>query len=1175
MVTTLSLAFLGPFTAIYDGQALANFRTRSVQALLAYLTVEGTGPRPHQREALAELLWPGYPSGSARKNLRQALYELGRLIPEVAVEAGPPVPFTLGTRETLQINPECLFELDTASFTRLTEDGNIEALSRAVDLYRGDFLEDFVLPDSGEFETWAATWRGHFRREALEALERLATNAMHEHDYTQAESYARRQLAIDDLRETSVAQLMQALAAQGQRSAALIAYDEARLRLQEELGVAPGKDLIELREQIRTDQAGRGKAEAEVSLSTLPSTQSAHKKPARSLPVPATPFIGRRSEVEEIKTLIKNTGIRLLTLTGPGGTGKTRLSIQATSEVKGAFADGLFFVSLAPVQTAQGIVPALVKTLDLSFYRDEERPRQQLLDYLRGKQLLLILDNFEHLIGKGARELVGEILSVTPGVNLMVTSRVQLNIRGEQLYPVAGMHFVEVDVASQWDNPEEQAKPFSALQLFLDRARRVQPDFVLTKENAPSVIEICQLVQGIPLGLELAAAWVGLLTPDEIAAEITRSLDFLETDQPDVPDRQRSLRAVFESSWKLLSDDEQEAFLRMCVFVGSFSREAAREVSGASLRTLLGLANKSWLQQTGGGRFQLHELMRQYGVQLLRADNHAWQEARYRHAEYYAGYVADQSLRMQSSEQLAGLSAMTDEFDTNIKAAWDYLVAEGCWNVLIEQMLLGLFQFGMMRWQSNELIPWLREARQKLTLESGVEERIAFAILGTVEVYCEENVGIEDASPHKRMAKIWQFVDRHGLAEAMGFWFVMLAVLLRARNLSPDIGEQLEANISRLRDQKLQWQLGVSLLFMSDWLGEIGVYLHDEVNLIEAAKIFEELGVIFERGIVAENLGKLAYRQRRPLAEVDGYYSQAQQFYRQLKSNSPWLGINLIGLADLYFQQGKYDEGFALFGDEQRELERMGQIRILGSSIHWESLFAARYSTFEHALRLRQRSIELARQLDSQSNIAWRLFELGEVYRIFGEPERALELYDQTLPMFERMNMAMALGFDQRARGDLALEEKRYADALEHYQKFKVYLRKESHIWSIAQSRARIALAQAYLGNIKAARLGLQNALREIYDLREDDLALQVLLVDAVLLLQEGKLESVVEMASFLLHNPGSWNETKQHARGILESVSHDLDQDIVQVAIERGKGLVLEAILAEWVKNPIDQGQD
>jgi predicted ATPase/DNA-binding SARP family transcriptional activator len=1171
LVTTLSLAFLGPFTVTYGGQVVTEFRTRSVQALLAYLTVEQTGSRPYQREALAELLWPGYPSGSARKNLRQALYELGRLIPEVAVETGPPAPFTLGTRETIQINPECCFQLDTTSFNRLTQEGSIEALSSAVDLYRGDFLEDFALPDSGEFETWAATWRGHFRRQALEALERLTANALQQHDYSQAETYARRQLAIDDLRETSVGQLMQALARQGQRSAALIAYDQARLRLHEELGVVPGEELSQLREQIRTGEIGTEAGGP--SFATLPSVEKT-AKPAQKLPAPATPFIGRRSEVEQIKSLIINADIRLLTLTGPGGTGKTRLSIQAGSEIGGSFPDGVFFVPLASVHTEETLISAVAKAIGFSFYR-EERPRQQLLDYLRGRQLLLILDNFEQLIGKGARGLTGEMLSVSPGLNLMITSRVQLNMQGEQLYPVTGMRIAEVEEANKWDNPEKQSQSFSAVQLFLDRARRMQPDFALTKENVASVIEICHLVQGIPLGLELAAAWVGLLPPDEIAAEIARSLDFLETDQPDVPDRQRSLRAVFESSWTMLNENEREAFLRMCVFVSSFSREAAQKVSGASLRTLLGLANKSWLQQIGGGRFELHELMRQYGEQRLKTNELAWRQAKSRHAEYFAGFVNDQSLRMQSSEQLAGLSAMTNEFDTNIKTAWDWLVAEGCWNVLIERMLMGLFQFGMIRWQSNELIPWLREARLQLALESGVEERIAFAILGTFEVYCEENVAIEDASPQKRMAKIWQFVDKHGLAGAMGFWFVMLAGLLRARNLSPDIGEQLEANISRLRDQKLQWQLGVSLLFMSDWLGEFVVGLLDEGNLIEAAKIFEELGVIFERGIVAENLGNLAYRRRRPLAEVDRYYTQAQQFYQQLKSNSPWLGINLIGLADIYFQQGKYDQGFALFGEEQRELERMGQKRVLGTSIHWESLYAARYSTFEHALRLRQRSIELARQLDSQSNLAWRLFELGEVYRIFGEPEKALELYDQTLPMFERMNIALAFAYDQRARGDLALEEKRYADALEHYQKFKVYLREETHNWSIAQSRARIALAQAYLGNIKGARLGLQDALVEIYDLGEDDLALQVLLVDAVCLLQEGNLEAAIELASFLLHHPGSWNETKQHARGILESVSHDLDQETVQAAIERGKGLELDAVMAEWIKPGTVQGQD
>jgi predicted ATPase len=221
----------------------------------------------------------------------------------------------------------------------------------------------------------------------------------------------------------------------------------------------------------------------------------------------------------------------------------------------------------------------------------------------------------------------------------------------------------------------------------------------------------------MPLALELAAAWVELLTPNEIALEIARSLDFLETNQIGVPDRQHSIRAVFDSSWKLLSKEEQDAFMSLCVFEGSFSREAAQQVSKASLRTLLGLSNKSWLQQTNNGRFQLHELMCQYGEERLKADADDWQEAHNRHAEYFAHFVAEQSLRMQGPEQLDAMSAFENEFNTNIKATWDWMVSERRWNDLIENLLLGLFQFDRLSQKSIELLRWLRDTRPLLAPE--------------------------------------------------------------------------------------------------------------------------------------------------------------------------------------------------------------------------------------------------------------------------------------------------------------------------------------------------------------------------------------------------------------------------------------------------------------------------
>jgi len=228
----------------------------------------------------------------------------------------------------------------------------------------------------------------------------------------------------------------------------------------------------------------------------------------------------------------------------------------------------------------------------------------------------------------------------------------------------------------------------------------------------------------------------------------------------------------------------------------------------------------------------------------------------------------------------------------------------------------------------------------------------------------------------------------------------------------------------------------------------------------------------------------------------------------------------------------------------------MGQIRNLEATLHWEGLFAYRYSSYEHALRLRQQSLDVIRMFGSQSDLAWRLFELGEVHRIFWESEKALDLYNQALPMFKRMHMPLALGFDQRARGDLALDEKHYSNALAHYHEFEAYMREDNHLWGIAQFQGRIALALAYLGELEQARKEMSSALARAYEYREDDLALQILLAEAVCRLQGENIDETIVLVSFLQHHPGSWNETKQRAGDILKSGSHALTPEAVKAVV-------------------------
>jgi predicted ATPase len=391
-----------------------------------------------------------------------------------------------------------------------------------------------------------------------------------------------------------------------------------------------------------------------------------------NLPVQPTAFVGRESELVNVRHMLEtDPACRLLTLIGPGGSGKTRLSIQAAllmAEQAGVtFPDGVWFVPLAPLSKAEAIVDTIAGTLDLVLYDGQESPRRQLLDALSQRRLLLLLDNFEHLLTPESVDLVSEILAVAPHVKLLTTSRARLNVPGEQVYLVSGLEIPEAH------DDLTAAAAYSAVQLFQQHAGRARPDFELTAENVTAVIHICRLAQGMPLAIELAAAWLKVLSTGEIAAEIEQSLDILETEWHNVPERQRSLRAVFNSSWQLLNESERAALQGLAIFQGGFTREAAQAVTGISLKGILALADKSWLQRREDGRYQIHELLRQYAAEKLHANPDAWQQVKEKHCTYYVTFLQEQGSMMWGSRQRDAFDAVGDEFE-NVRLAWDWLV---------------------------------------------------------------------------------------------------------------------------------------------------------------------------------------------------------------------------------------------------------------------------------------------------------------------------------------------------------------------------------------------------------------------------------------------------------------------------------------------------------------------
>ncbi len=371
-------------------------------------------------------------------------------------------------------------------------------------------------------------------------------------------------------------------------------------------------------------------------------------------------FVGREYELAAIEQHFKDPNCRLLTLTGLGGIGKTRIACEAAARISHVFTHGSYFVPLAPILSPNLVAPTLASSIGL-FLQGDQPLRTQLISYLSERELLLVLDNFEHLMSD--IDLIIEILQAAPHVRMLVTSRERLNLREEWVIDIYGMRYPQTETDSSIEK-------YSAIQFFIECARRVKADFELTEANKASVLRICRLVEGVPLGIELAASWVRVLSCQAIGDEIERNLDFLTSSLRNVPEKHGSMRAVFEKSYRLLTLEQQQVFRKLSVFRGGFRREAAEAVADASLMTLASLMDKSLLRTDAEDLYTIHELLRQYGDEQLSISAVEMEQTRDRHCDYYANFLKQSWLRLTGKQIKIALTDIEIELD-NIRAAWD------------------------------------------------------------------------------------------------------------------------------------------------------------------------------------------------------------------------------------------------------------------------------------------------------------------------------------------------------------------------------------------------------------------------------------------------------------------------------------------------------------------------
>lgn len=645
-----------------DGLAMS-VRGRKSIALLGYLVL--THPQLHSRERLAGLFWPELPDKDARNNLRVTLARINKKL------GSDQAPALITDRLTATYCQDAKLFCDAHEFQRLLT--GIEAhehddpvncthcydnACHAASLYTAEFMQGFQLDDCMEFEEWQLATREQLKGSAIEILNTIGQAAVSNRDYIAAVQQTRKLLKLDAYQEQAHRRLMSALTRSGDRHAALTHFAQMKTLLKEELGVDPDAETLAIYQAIKNGELDADSPVNTVTPNRLPDNQSLH-----NLPIEKSSYIGNQATLEQLINHIHEQ--RLITVTGIGGVGKTRLAVQAGRGLLSAFAGGVWFLRLSPLNTRTELVSSLASVLSVELLPGDD-PISSIANQLNTQNRLLILDNFEHILD--ARDVVSSLLERVQNVKIIVTSRQRLQLTEEAVFPVLGLSY------STSTNVDTVAPNDDASELFIDTAQRIQLDFTVSAHNRTAINRISRLVKGHPLALVIAASWVDGLSCQQIAEELERGLGILEIESSDVPERQRSVRATFNYSWTMLDHEEQCLFAALSVFRGGFDRQAAMQISGASLQQLTRLVRKSLLQHLPDqNRYDMHELMRQYAEEQLRSLGNT-KSVTQAHCDHFLSRLNEIASGQFDDNAIQQKKLFNTDFD-NIRKAWYFALA--------------------------------------------------------------------------------------------------------------------------------------------------------------------------------------------------------------------------------------------------------------------------------------------------------------------------------------------------------------------------------------------------------------------------------------------------------------------------------------------------------------------